>query len=129
MSDKRLSQTLGKLLWLPLWCFERSKHLGRLEHSRKAVVNSTTPLSHMHLCHSIEQKRGVFGKHCESLDTKHLPVEVAVEHLVALLCTHKRLPERKNLVEHKLSCRPNMALVLLASALEFVAGRSVPQQE
>lgn len=129
MSGKRLSQTLDKLLSLPQWCFERSRRSGRLAHSRLAVVNSTTPSFRMLLYRSIGQNCDVFDKRCESLGTKRLPVEVAVERLAALLCSHKRLLERKNLVVHKQSCRRNMALEQLVSAPEFVAGRSDRQRE
>ena len=128
MSDKRLSRTLGKLLLLPRWCSARSKRFVRLEHSRKVVVNSTTPWFRKLPYRSTEQNCDVFDKRCASLDTKHLPVEVAVERLVVLLCSHKRLPERKNLVVHKQSSQQNMALVLLALVLEFVAERSVRQR-
>ena len=128
MSDKRLSQTLDKLLLLLRWCSERSKRFVRLEHSRKVVVNSTTPSFRKLPCRSTELNCDVFDKRCESLDTKHLPVEVAVERPVVLLCSHMRLPERKSLVVHKQSNQQNMALVLLASVLEFVAERSVRQR-
>lgn len=122
-------QTSGKLLLPLLWCSGRSKRFVRLERSTKVAVNSKMPSFRKLLYRSTEQNRGVFDKRCASLDTMRLLVVVVVERLVALQCSHKRLPEQMNLAGHKRSSRRNMALVQLVSELEFVAGRSVPQRE
>lgn len=128
MSDKHLFLMLDMPLSLPQWCFDHSKHSVRLEHWTKVAVNNTTLWFRTLLCRSTEQSYDADKRHA-SLDMKHLPVEAAVERLVVLLCSRKRLPARKNLVEHKPSCRPNMAPEQLASVPEFVAERNVPQWE
>lgn len=120
---------LDKLLWLPQRCSERNKRFVRLAHSKTAVVNSRKLSFRKLLCRSTELNRDELDKRRESLDTRHSPVVAAVERLVVLPCSHKRLLERKILVEHKPSCRRSMALVQLASVLDFVAVRSGPQPE
>ena len=127
--DTHLSQMLDKLLWLLRWCSERNKRSVHLAHSTTAVVNNRTPLFRRLLCRSIEQSRDGLDKRRVSLDMMHSPVAVAVEHLAVLPYSHKRLLERKILVEHKQLCQRSMALELLASVLDFVAERSVPQRE
>lgn len=92
-------------------------------------MNSRKPWFHTLLCRNTEQSRGELDKHRELLDMTHLLVAVAVEHLVVLLCSHKHLLERKILAEHKRLYQPSMALEQLASELDFVAERSVPQRE
>lgn len=127
--DKHLSQTLDKPLWLPQWCSERNKRFVHLAHSRTAVVNNRMPSFRTLLCHNTEQSRDELDKHRELLDMTHLPVAVAVEHLVVLPCSHKHLLERKILAEHKRLYQPSMALEQLALEPDFVAERSVPQRE
>lgn len=128
-SDKHLSQMLDKRLWLPQLCSERSRRFVHLAHSRTAVVNSRTPWFRKLLCRNTGQSRDELDKHRELLDRTHLPVVVAVEHLVALPCSHKHLLERKILAEHKRLYQQNMALEQLASEPDFVAERSVLQRE
>ena len=128
-SDKHLSLTLDKRLWLPQWCSERSKRFVHLAHLRTAAVNSRTPWFRKLLCRNTEQSRDELDKHRELLDKTHLPVAVAVEHLAVLPCSHKHLLERKILAEHKLLYQRNMALERLASEPDFVAEHSVPQRE
>lgn len=54
---------------------------------------------------------------------------VAVERLVVLPCSHKRLLVRKILVERKQLCQLSMALVQLAWELDFEGEHSALQQE
>lgn len=128
-SDKHLSQMLDKPLWLPLWCSERNKRFVRLAHSTTAVVNNRTPSFRKPLGRSTEQNRDELDRRRESLDMMHLPVVAAVERLVVLPCSHKRLLEQKILVEHKRWCQLSMVLEQLVSVPGFVAERSVPQPE
>lgn len=90
-------------------------------------MNSRTPWFRKLLCRNTERSRGELDKHRELLDRTHLPVVVAVEHLVVLPCSHKHLLERKILADHKRLYQQNMALEQLASEPGFVAERSVPQ--
>lgn len=113
-SDKHLSQTLDKRLWLPQWCSERSTRFVHLAHSRTAVVNSRTPWFRKLLCRNTGQSRDELDRHRGLLDRTHLPVVVAVEHLVVLPCSRKHLLERKILAEHKRLYQQNMALEQLA---------------
>ena len=138
MSDKRLFRRLDKLLLPPRWCSERSKRPVHLAHSKKVVVYSKKPpppppplLSFRKLlCRSTVPWCGAFDKRCGSFGkSRHLLVEAVEEHLAVLLCSHKLLLVRWNLVVHKLpSNRLNMALEQLVAVLEFVAEHNVPQQ-
>lgn len=92
-------------------------------------MNNRMPSFRTLLCRNIEQSRDELDKHRELLDMTHLPVAVAVEHLVVLPCSHKHLLERKILAEHKRLYQPSMALEQLALEPDFVAERSVPQRE
>lgn len=136
MWDKRLLQRLDTLLLLPRWCSERSKRPVLLAHSKKVVGYNKKPqrpplLSFRKLlCRSTVPWCGAFDKRCESFDKwRRLLVEAVEEHLAVLLCSHKLLLVRWNLVVHKLPLsRRNMALEQLVAALEFVAEHNVPQQ-
>lgn len=81
-------------------------------------------------CRSIERRCDEFDKRCESFGrSRYSLVEAVEERLVVSLCSHKRLLGLKKLVVHKRpSSRPSKELEQLASALEFVAERSVPPQ-
>lgn len=92
-------------------------------------MNSRKPWFRKLLCRNTEQSRDELDRHRELLGRTHLPVVVAVEHLVALPYSHRHLLERKILAEHKQLCQQNMALEQLASEPDFVAERSVPQRE
>lgn len=127
-SDKHLFQMLDKLLWLPRWCSERNKRFVHLAHSTTAAVNSRTPSFRRLLGRSTELSCDEPGRRRESLDMKHLPVVAAVERLAALPCSHMRLLGQKFPVEHKPWYQRSMAPEQLASVLDFVAERSVPQR-